>query len=353
MINVQRLINTFLDMVRISSESGAEDEFATYVISLGTQLGARSWQDAHGNVYLHLQSSGDPVMLNTHMDTVTPGQHVRPQVNNTYITSDGTTILGADSKAGIAAMIELLYVFQNSSHPHLVFTFTRNEETGIPTAPYLQPLAKTCLVPDRGTPLGEIIIQAPHAQVFETRITGKSAYATTNYDDGHHAIMAAAHLISQLPCGNFRPDSTSNIGIINGGTMTTSVPEICTFKGNCYSFDKTSLDYFFNQLQTKSQAVDQQFNTQTHTEFLESFPGFSLPSQAPLVTKTTNALRKAGLIPKFKKYRAVSNANHLNALGMQTVLISTGVEHQHTTEERIAITSLTQLTEILYHFTTS
>lgn len=353
MINQNRLITTFMDMVKIDSESGSESDFAQYLLSQGNQLADRSWQDAHGNVYLQLNGKAEPLMFNTHMDTVTPGKNIYPQIKDNYITSDGTTILGADSKAGIAAMIEVIHILKSVPRPTLIFTFTRNEETGIPTAPHIQPLAKNCVVPDRGTPLGEIIIHAPYAQVFQTTVHGKSAYATTNYDDGCHAIMAATQIISQLPVGNFKPDSTSNIGIINGGTMTTNIPELCTFKGNCYSFDQQSVMYFFNQLTQLSNQIDQQYHTQTHTEMLEYFPGFQIPETHPLVHKVTHAMQQSDFHPTIKKYKAVSNANHLNALGMNTVLISTGVENQHTTQERISITSLCKLAEIIHRIAIS
>src|SRR5699024_2017241 len=50
----------------------------------------------------------DPIFFTCHMDTVTPGQQIQPQINDDYITSDGTTILGADDKAGIAVLLEVI-----------------------------------------------------------------------------------------------------------------------------------------------------------------------------------------------------------------------------------------------------
>ena len=95
-------------------------------------------------------------MLNTHMDTVSPGVGIKAKVSGKYVVSDGTTILGADSKAGIAAMMEAVNHLQKNKIPHkdIHITLTRNEESVIPTADKLESKIKICVVPDRVTPIG-------------------------------------------------------------------------------------------------------------------------------------------------------------------------------------------------------
>jgi tripeptide aminopeptidase len=80
---------------------------------------------------------------------------------------------------------------------------------------------------------------------------------------------------------------------------------------------------------------------------LEYFGGFAIEKNDPLVQTVDQAMRKSGIKPVYKVYNAVTNANLLNQVGIKSVLLSTGVENQHTVEERISITSLNQVSEIL------
>lgn len=336
-------------MVTIASESGEEKEFALYMQEQFRKLRIKCWIDKYTNLYAEVSGNGKPLLMNTHMDTVPPGKNIRPVINNNYIYSDGTTVLGADSKAGIAAFLELAIHIKEKNIPHRPFVvcLSGKEEVGIPTANYIRSDIQECIEPDRGTPLGEIITEAPFAQVYEIIIKGKTAYATTSYKKGKHTIMAAAELLHTLELGDIDEDTTANIGMIHGGRVTSMVPELCVLKGNCYSFSKSSFDNFFSTLQRTIKKTDKAFGTQTSITMHEYFPGFSLSQNDPLAKLVYGAIKDANLRPKYKVYKAVTNANILNSLGIKTVLISTGVENQHTVKERISINSLTKLTEIL------
>lgn len=349
MLNKQRLISTFLEMVQIDSQSGDEQGFANYLIQLASNLNLECKKDKYNNVYIYKDGIGEPLMLNTHMDTVSPGKGIKPIVEGDYIKTDGSTVLGADSKAGIAAMIEAVRTLQELKIKHrpLELTFSCNEESGLPTAPYIQSKAKECIVADRGTPLGEVIHKAPFAQVFEINVNGKTAYATTSFDEGRHAVLAAARMINLLPIGNYKDDATANIGIVKGGFMTTMVPEYCYIKGNCYSFSKESLYLFFQKLEEIVKMVDKEFGTNSEIKMLEYFGGYSLDKSDPLVQYAASAIKEAGLESTYKVYKAVTNANNLNEIGIKSVLISTGVENQHTTNEKIKLATLETLTKIL------
>ena len=349
MLKTSRLVSQFCQMVRISSESGNESKFAQYILNQAELRMLKNWQDGHGNVYIEVPGKGDPLMLNTHMDTVSPGVNIRPQIVDGFLKSDGTTVLGADSKAGIAAMFEVIDMIHENSLSNRPFTITlnRNEESGIPTAPMINSNIKECIVADRGTPIGEVIYKAPYAQVFQVNIKGKSAYATTSFQKGHHAILAACEMIQNLPIGNYDQFSTSNIGLIKGGVMTTTIPEDCWFKGNCYSFNEQSLNYFLDELKRVVRAIDKKYKTHSEIEMLEYFGGYALEKSDPLVKYAALAVKNSGITPRFKVYKAVTNANNLNQIGIKTVLLSTGVENQHTVREQIAIKTLEQLTQVV------
>ncbi len=349
MINTQRLVKNFIRMVTISSESGNESEFAHYMLRLGNFMGLKTRSDKFGNIYLYLQGEGEPLMLNTHMDTVSPGVGIRAKVSGKYIVSGGDTILGADSKAGIAAMIEAIQSVQekNIRHRPVLITLTCNEESGIPTADKIISDIKICVVPDRGAPVGEIITESPFDQVFEVVVSGKTAYAPSNYNDGRHAIMAINNIINSVPWGNIDKFTTTNIGLINGGLMTTMIPEMCSFKANCYSFRLKSVSSFLRKVSDAAKKTDAKFGTTTKVNLLEYFGGYKLKRTDPLVKTVEAAIEGSKIDPVFKVYKTVTNANLLNQIGIKTVLIGTGVENQHTVRERISVTSLERLTNIV------
>lgn len=353
-INKNDLVKTFINMVSFSSESGSEEKFGEYVISLTKKMGGESKKDKFGNVYVTFKGNGEGIMLNTHMDTVSPGVGIKAKVSGKYVVSDGKTILGADSKAGIAAMFEAVSYLQKNkiAHKDIEITLTRNEESGIPTADKINSKIKVCIVPDRGTPIGEIITEAPYDQVFQVDIEGKTAYGPTSYKEGKHAIDSAIYMLNDLPRGDIDKDTTVNVGILNGGEMTSMVAAKCMFRGSCYSFNKKSLETFLAKLEKIVKSADKKFGTKSKISMLEYFGGFKLNSNDPLVKLTEKAVKEAGIKPVYKVYKAVTNANLLNQIGIKTVLISTGVENQHTTKERIAVDTLEKLTKIIVNLVT-
>ena len=116
MINPDRLVNTFLDLVRIDSPSGQEAAIGLELQARLTALGLAAGIDEHGNVIARLD--GDRVnwlLLSAHMDTVGKDTGIQPIIRDGIISSDGTTILGADDKSGVAAILETLAVLQRAT----------------------------------------------------------------------------------------------------------------------------------------------------------------------------------------------------------------------------------------------
>ena len=150
MLDKERAIHRFMELVQIDSVSLNEKDVAAYLRAYFENLGYTVIHDdkSHesvpqantGNIIVKIPGRGakaheDTIMLQAHMDTVEPGEGVKPQLSEdaNYITSDGTTILGADDKAGIAQMMEVEAVLRTHEldHPPLEFLFTISEEIGL------------------------------------------------------------------------------------------------------------------------------------------------------------------------------------------------------------------------------
>ena len=109
----KELIDIFFNMVRISSESGEEKEFVSYLKDLFTkELKAKCSIDNYGNLIVKIPAKNttrtEPVLFGLHADTVKPGKNIEPILKDGIIRSKGETILGADDKAGIAELFEAI-----------------------------------------------------------------------------------------------------------------------------------------------------------------------------------------------------------------------------------------------------
>lgn len=155
MISQDRLIQEFMELVRIDSETRNERQIADVLKEKFSALGLTAIEDdsqertGHGAGNLFVTWPADngaaaPKLLFTcHMDTVVPGQNIKPTLGEDgWITSDGSTILGADDKAGLAALFEAIRVIQEQGVAHGQIQF-------VITASMKNP---GCLVPGPWTP---------------------------------------------------------------------------------------------------------------------------------------------------------------------------------------------------------
>ena len=189
MINEKRLLQEFLELVQINSETKYEGEIAKVLKQKFTDLGLHVIEDnakektGHGanNLICTLKGTNpdsNPIYFTAHMDTVSPGQNVKPSIENGYVVSDGTTILGADDKTGLAAMLETIRVIKenNIDHGDIQFIITVGEESGLVGAKALEPSrikAKYGFALDSDGEVGTIVIAAPSQAKVNAIITGK------------------------------------------------------------------------------------------------------------------------------------------------------------------------------------
>ena len=210
MINKQRILNDFFELVQIKCSTLQEREIGDLLTKRLQELGFSVTEDQAGkklggncgNLIATRQgsiSSAPKLMLTAHMDCVEPCSNIRPQLKDGLITSDGTTILGADDKAGIAAIFEALHCLKEQNIPHgdLQVVFTVAEEGGVNGSKNMDhSLLKADLgyTLDTGGHPGKITCRAPGQDKIFVKIQGKSAHAGIAPENGINAISAAAHI---------------------------------------------------------------------------------------------------------------------------------------------------------------
>ena len=187
MINEERLLNRFLEYIQISSPTKAEREFADLLKSEMERIGLEVVMDDagekcgsnSGNLIGKLKgnTNGETILFSSHMDTVSPGVGIKPQIKDGVIYSDGTTVLGGDDKAGIAAIMEALEIVQEKSiaHGDIEVVFSIYEEGGLFGAKnldYDNLEAKLGFVFDSGGDPGEIVIAGPAQNKINVKFIG-------------------------------------------------------------------------------------------------------------------------------------------------------------------------------------
>lgn len=281
-INKERLLQEFKNLVAIDSESYHEREMANYLLKRLREIGMEPVEDnagellreksgikdaeVTGNIIARLpktkskqnleplqlgahsestnqgrQPIGDSILFSSHMDTVVPGKNKKLVVHpDGKITSDGTTVLGADDLAGVAAILEMLQVIKENdfAHPEIEVLFPVAEEPyaqGSRVFDYSKLHAKQAYVLDLSGKVGTAAVAAPSMISFKIIVKGKSAHAGFSPEQGIHAIKIAAAAIAKIQNGHVDADTTVNFGLIQGGNARNIVPEEVIIEGEIRS----------------------------------------------------------------------------------------------------------------------
>lgn len=352
MINQDRLVSTFLKLVRIDSPSGHEEEIARHLMAELRSLGLTVERDTTGNVIARLVGEGQPILLSAHIDTVEPGLGVKPVIASGMITSDGTTVLGSDDKSGVAVILEVLRVLveQGLPHPPLEVVLTVSEEKGLEGAKGLDLTiirAKEGVVLDHGGEIGTIVVSAPSQDKIRAVVHGKAAHAGVEPEKGINAIVVAAEAIAAMPLGRIDEETTANIGRIQGGTATNIVPNRAEIAGEARSHDESKLEA---QVQAMTEALEKSADRHGATVEIDverSYSTFKLSEEDGIVQRAMAAARTLGLMPTLVPSGGGSDANVFNAAGMAAINVSTGMDKVHTTEEQIAVADMVKCAEFL------
>lgn len=355
MVNPKRMVEEFLELVQIDSVSGKERQVADLLKQKLAELGLKVLEDSAGrkvgsdtgNIIGKLPGSGSgPVlMLCAHMDTVEPGCGVKPRIEGGVIRSAGDTVLGADDKAGIVTILEVLRVIreQSVSHAGLEVVFTIWEEGGLFGAKNLDfdlLSARIGFVLDSDGPPGTIITRAPSQDRIGATIKGRAAHAGINPEDGINAIQVASHAIAQMQLGRIDHETTCNIGIITGGKATNIVPDSVNLDGETRSLDAGKREAQTSGMCGAIREAATRFGADINLVTETLYDDFNLSEESPPVRLAVEAAVNLGLTPKLEKTGGGSDANIFNSMGIATAVLGIGMKKVHTTEEYITLEDL-------------
>jgi tripeptide aminopeptidase len=341
---MSELVDRFCDMVRIASESGEEGEFLEWLARRWAEdLGAACERDGYGNLIARLPGrscSGEPLLLCAHADTVKPGVGIEPVVEDGVIRARGSTILGADDKAGIAAI--WFGIKGASRHPPLEIVITREEEVGLLGAKHLEVErleARLGYVLD-GEAFDEIVIGGPSHFLIDVTVHGKAAHAGMAPEQGISAIKAAARAIARLPEGRIDHETTANVGVIQGGEIRNGVPAKAVVQAECRSLSHDKAvglaDVYRRTFEEEANALGAWAEVKVEL----AYRAVRLAEDEPAVLLARRAVEALGLIPKPRLICGGTDASILNMRGIRCAVLGMGARAPHTPDEHIRVEDL-------------
>lgn len=359
---MSRALDTFLDLARISSPTGHERGVAEYAAKALAEAGcdvrfddtrAVTGSDT-GNLIATLPGTapGMIVALSAHMDCVDPCEGVTPVIEAGVIRTSGETVLGGDDKVGVAAVIEAIRRVSVSNEPHaaLRVLFTVSEEQGLIGAKALtadDAASDVCLVLDADGPVGGIVTAAPTQYSFEARFIGRAAHAGVEPEKGVSAIRMAADAIGRMELGRLDERTTANIGTIEGGSATNVVAPACTVTGECRSLDRERVEQVRTAMDAALHGAAAAQGGTVDVTWVLAYEGFDVAADAAVCALVETACADIGVAPRRFATGGGSDGNVIAALGVPTLVLSSGMSKVHTTDEELEVAELERLADLL------
>ena len=277
-------------------------------------------------------------MLNAHMNTVWPTPGMEPVVSDEGVRSDVSSVLGADDKAGMAAIMEGVQAVAAAGLPHgpIELVLTVGEDVGHVGSRAFDAAdieARIALVFDGEGTVGSVITRAPAARGFTAVFHGKAAHAGTELELGVSAIAMTARAIDRMQLGRIDERTVANIGTVTGGQAMNIVPPEVTIAGQARSATDERVDEQIADIRRAMTKAAKEFGGTVVYEDTIGINAFFLADDAPVVRLADRAIRAAGREPAHTRTGGGSDAHEFNSKGIWSVILGMGCMGAHTTEE--------------------
>ncbi len=361
-VKQDRLVELFTTLCSINSPSRQEREVAEYVKGFLRGLGLEVREDhaaqqVEGNANnliatLPANISGGPrIFFSAHLDTVEPNPNVKIIQENGIIRTDGSTILGADDKAGVSAILEAIRIVVENNLPHgqIQLLFTVCEEIGLRGARAMDlSLVESDFgfVYDSGPPIGTVVSQTPTHDTMAVRLIGTPAHAGVEPEKGINAIEIAAHAIARMRLGRLDEETTANIGTIHGGHATNIVCPEVHLRAEARSRTIAKVNAQVAHMIECFERAAQEWGGRAEIRLERHYEGYQLTEEDLPVRVVHAAARKIGLEPLMRPTGGGADANIFIARGLPCCVVGTAMEKVHTHEEFVLVENLARSVDL-------
>ena len=350
MINENRMLNEFIELVSVPCPSKDEQAEAELIMRKLDELGIEYKMDnvnektggTCGNIWAYVKGTvadAPKLLFEAHMDSVAPTTGTKVVRKDGVLYSDGTTTLGGDDKVGVAGMLEAVRSLKedNVAHGDVQLLFTVSEEIGCLGVVHLD---KSFIKADYGYCMdiggapGEITYAAPKLYDIYVTVKGKAAHAGIAPEEGVNAIMLAAEAMSKLPAyGRIDNETTFNIGMFNAGVGTNIVCPEAKFVIDMRSLNVAKLEELKDSTMKLIKETVEAGHGEVEFEVVEGCPAVELSQEHPCIQLAQKAAEKLGFPVEMKVTGGCSDGNYLCGYGLPCGLLATGMSNVHTTQE--------------------
>ena len=348
-------------LCEIPSPSRQEAAVAEVVRAELRQLGADVHEDGAatslpagcGNIVGRFPATapGTPIMFGAHLDTVPVSGPIEVQLVDGVLSNRHPAILGGDDKSAVAVILEAMrrVVAEGRPHAGVELVFTPCEEIGLRGAQAFDPAPLTArfgFVYDHTGPVGDVVGSAPALHRLTATFVGRGAHAGISPESGRSAILAASRAVGRMPLGRIDPETTANVGTIEGGTATNVIAERCTITAEARSRDERALTVQLTaMLDALTWAASEcEVDLETHVE--REFSAYRLGEGEPQVRMALDVLGGLGLSPRLVPSGGGSDVNAFIRNGFPAVNLCNGMADVHTPDESIAVASLESMLDV-------
>ncbi|WP_124059064.1 M20/M25/M40 family metallo-hydrolase [Vaginisenegalia massiliensis] len=366
----ERLLTILEELLLIHSPSGRELAVIQYIERFLTGLGAQIYLDHNEDQYggnapvlfakIRGNRPGQPVTLNAHPDVIEPNQGLKIVKEGSIWKSDGTTTLGGDDKAGIAAIlatVEYLLQSDTATYPDIYIIITPGEENNMDGVQHINweqvyqvmDPAKDMIVVDNAGKADKVAYQAPTAYSWEITIHGKKAHAGIEPEKGINAIQVASKIISQLPMLRVDQSTTVNVARMIAESPNNVVPDLCRFAGEIRGRN----DHAVKQMLATFQEVirDNVTSEDGYDFYFEcDYPALENKDDLALAKQMIAIYQQLGVQAQAQIIGGGSDANYFAEEGFNAIIVGVGMHEVHTCQEYLEIDQLILTTQALIQF---
>ena len=278
------------------------------------------------------------------------------QLGNDIITASGTTLLGADNKAGLAEIMDCVHFLLNNpeiKHGTIKLLFTPDEEIGRGVNKVdLQKLGAEVAYTVDGETLGSLENETFSADGAVIRIAGVASHPGFAKGKMESALKIAAELIAALPKNESSPESTEGKqGFIHPVAIKGSVEETI-IELILRDFTDEGLVAHANYLRKLTEEVLKAYPNATYNlKTTEQYRNMKLVlDQHPKLTELgLEAIRRAGISPKLQSIRGGTDGSRLSFMGLPCPNIFAGEHAFHSKLEWVSVQDMHKVVETLVH----
>ncbi|HLO46737.1 MAG TPA: peptidase T [Leadbetterella sp.] len=306
---------------------------------------------------IHENYQGQDLILpddNSQVIRMSDHPDLKHQLGNDIITASGTTLLGADNKAGLAAImtaLEYLVKHPEIKHGDIKILFTPDEEVGRGTENVdLKRLDADFGYTIDGETLGSIENETFSADGVEIKIHGVSAHPGFAKEKMQNALKIGAEIIAKLPKEILSPETTEGKeGFLHPTDIQGNV-ELCKLSFIVRDFDESGLLEKENLLKEIVEDVLKEYDNSSF-EFMvkEQYRNMKvILDNYPQVTENAiEAIKRAGIEPKLQSIRGGTDGSRLSFMGLPCPNIFAGEHAFHSKLEWVSLQDMLKAAEVI------